>query len=413
MKKISIFVFSLLSVLLLSACKTSVKTTKTNDKTTKTTASTVSTSHIHSYKETIVNPSCEADGYTLHTCGCGDSYKDNYVAKLGHNYKYSYDIHNFEVSERCTRCDKIDKVTLPQNMDFYYGFSSLNNMVKTQNYHKLYIDIYMELYNYATEERNYKAKEVTVDSVLKDVFIISELDYLNYELTQEEAQAIFHLVYLDHPEFFYVASTILTNSSKIVLMVDEAFLEMDTIKNINVMLLEEFKTINTLIANRETELDATLSDQEVVRIVFDYIVNNKEYAYKLDESGNKTTEPRDDIYAHTIVGMLTENMGVCDAYSKLFKLYLDRFGIKSMVVNGKSRNGANLTNHSWNLAMVNEKYYGFDLTFYDTTEDARYFGMNNLLLEANREVDPQLSMGLYVGVNYQYPLPEISTQPLQ
>ncbi|MCR5564706.1 MAG: hypothetical protein K6F59_02770 [Gammaproteobacteria bacterium] len=412
MKKIFILLFSLLSILVLSSCKTNVKTTKSIDKTTKTTASTSSKSHIHSYTESVVNPSCEADGYTLHECSCGDSYKDNFVPKLGHSYKYSYDNHN-KITERCTRCDKINIIEIDHELSFYYGFSSLRNMVKTQNYHKLYVDIYMELYNYVAEERNYKEKEVTVDGALKNCFIVSELDYSGYELTQEEAQAIFHLVYLDHPELFYVSSTILTNSSKLVLMIDEAFLDMNLVKQINTLIEEEHTAIRTLLTNKSIELDRDLTDQEIVRIVFDYIVENKEYAYKLDESGNKTSEPRDDIYAHTIVGMLTENAGVCDAYSKLFKLFLDRLDINSIVVSGKARRGENLTNHSWNLAMVDNKYYGFDLTFYDTSEDTRYFGMNNLLLEVNREVDPQNSMGLYVGINYQYPLPEIATQPLQ
>ncbi|MGN1060442.1 MAG: leucine-rich repeat domain-containing protein, partial [Candidatus Coproplasma sp.] len=33
--------------------------------------------HVHSYTETVVEPSCEKWGYTLHTCECGDSYQDN------------------------------------------------------------------------------------------------------------------------------------------------------------------------------------------------------------------------------------------------------------------------------------------------------------------------------------------------
>ena len=43
----------------------------------------------HEYEEQIVAPTCVAKGYTLHTCKnplCGDSYKDNYVNALGHNY---------------------------------------------------------------------------------------------------------------------------------------------------------------------------------------------------------------------------------------------------------------------------------------------------------------------------------------
>ena len=50
--------------------------------------------HEHSYTTTVIPPTCTEQGYTLHTCACGDSYRDNYVAALGHNF----------VNGICTRC---------------------------------------------------------------------------------------------------------------------------------------------------------------------------------------------------------------------------------------------------------------------------------------------------------------------
>jgi len=44
--------------------------------------------HEHSFKETVVAPTCTEKGYTLHECGCGDNYKDNYVNASGHDYVY-------------------------------------------------------------------------------------------------------------------------------------------------------------------------------------------------------------------------------------------------------------------------------------------------------------------------------------
>lgn len=39
--------------------------------------------HVHEYTSTIVPPSVENEGFTVHTCtGCGDEYKDNYVDKI-------------------------------------------------------------------------------------------------------------------------------------------------------------------------------------------------------------------------------------------------------------------------------------------------------------------------------------------
>ena len=40
--------------------------------------------HTHSYTSSVVAPTCTEQGYTLYTCECGNSYKDTYVAALGH-----------------------------------------------------------------------------------------------------------------------------------------------------------------------------------------------------------------------------------------------------------------------------------------------------------------------------------------
>lgn len=44
------------------------------------------TAHQHSYKTTTVAATCTTDGYTLHECACGASYKDGQTAALGHSY---------------------------------------------------------------------------------------------------------------------------------------------------------------------------------------------------------------------------------------------------------------------------------------------------------------------------------------
>ena len=42
------------------------------------------TEHYYSYYTKTTEPTCTEQGYTLHECECGDSYKDNYKAALGH-----------------------------------------------------------------------------------------------------------------------------------------------------------------------------------------------------------------------------------------------------------------------------------------------------------------------------------------
>ncbi len=56
------------------------------------------TLHTHNYTNKVTSPTCTVKGYTTYTCSCGNSYKDNYVNALGHNY----------VNGVCARCNAKD-----------------------------------------------------------------------------------------------------------------------------------------------------------------------------------------------------------------------------------------------------------------------------------------------------------------
>ena len=42
--------------------------------------------HTHTYTSQVIEPTCSEQGYTKHTCECGDTYNDTYVNALEHNY---------------------------------------------------------------------------------------------------------------------------------------------------------------------------------------------------------------------------------------------------------------------------------------------------------------------------------------
>lgn len=72
-----------------------------------TEAPKATTPHTHSYTSTVVAPTCTSQGYTLHTCTCGSSYKDSYTAALGHDYQITYEGTSAQahtVQYTCSRC---------------------------------------------------------------------------------------------------------------------------------------------------------------------------------------------------------------------------------------------------------------------------------------------------------------------
>lgn len=77
------------------------------------------TGHDYTYKEEIVQPTCEKPGYTAHYCHCGDCYRDNGIGELGHSFGDWYTYREATCTDwgvmhmECTRCDYMEKQELP------------------------------------------------------------------------------------------------------------------------------------------------------------------------------------------------------------------------------------------------------------------------------------------------------------
>ncbi len=75
--------------------------------------------HKHKHVETITMPTCTEQGYTTHTCECGDTYVDSYTDKLGHD-EVSHEAQEpscvevgWEAYETCSRCNYTTYVEIP------------------------------------------------------------------------------------------------------------------------------------------------------------------------------------------------------------------------------------------------------------------------------------------------------------
>ena len=84
----------------------------------------------HSYTSIVTAPTCTEQGYTTYTCSvCGNSYKNNYTAALGHNYVYT--VSNGVRTGTCSRCGDVTRealaakslsiINLPAKTTYYVG----------------------------------------------------------------------------------------------------------------------------------------------------------------------------------------------------------------------------------------------------------------------------------------------------
>lgn len=73
----------------------------------------------HSYSAVVTAPTCEEEGYTTYTCGCGDTYTEDYVDALGHAWDDGVitviptEEQSGSCTYTCTTCGATNVVTLP------------------------------------------------------------------------------------------------------------------------------------------------------------------------------------------------------------------------------------------------------------------------------------------------------------
>lgn len=77
--------------------------------------------HEHSFVKSLIAPKCEEKGYTLYKCAkCNESYTENYIDALGHNYKF-VSADNLKLTYKCSDCDSTvtkTKSELPIFIDY-------------------------------------------------------------------------------------------------------------------------------------------------------------------------------------------------------------------------------------------------------------------------------------------------------
>lgn len=113
-----------------------------------------------------------------------------------------------------------------------------------------------------------------------------------------------------------------------------------------------------------------LSQQDMIKAVHDYIVLNIEYSD--DTQGS----------SHSTYTALTENKGVCQAYSLLMHKMLSELGIEAQYIKGKAGGAA----HSWNLVKVAGEWRHIDSTWDDPLDNKEDTIRYNYFLKTDKEM---------------------------
>lgn len=116
---------------------------------------------------------------------------------------------------------------------------------------------------------------------------------------------------------------------------------------------EEITKINYIVDNKIKELIIdTMTNEEKVKIIHDYIIDNTTY------DTLKTENIHDDTYkSNTAYGVLIQGYGICSGYSDAISIFLNKLNIKNYKISNDT--------HIWNLIYLNGVWSHLDATWDD------------------------------------------------
>ena len=180
-------------------------------------------------------------------------------------------------------------------------------------------------------------------------------------LTADDITTIYKYLYWDNPYFFYLSGNgfrLEKNSLGLITFIPEYWFTKVEVVNITRKL--ELNVKNLI---ERTHISPNDNDYTKILKIHDLICQN--VTYDTNTSSNDITT-KEDIYAHTILGVLLKKTAVCSGISKAFKYILNAIGLRSIVITGIADsciNDNDSSGHAWNIVKIDNSNVNIDLTW--------------------------------------------------
>ena len=325
---------------------------------------------------------------------------------------------SIDIPTETTKEDITEESTTSTDSDdefIMYGYSDLLKYEKKDKYISFYKDVYNSLNTFYSSNTDLETTHIVFsDSTSGDYYIIdNNVNFSKYNLSYNEAAAIYKTVSLDYPEFYFL-DNLLLNGSKgtsqyLQLICDEDYHLASVRQDFN----QKITTYENLI---KEEIKDCKNDIEKVKKIHDYIINNSSYAFKEDGE-----TPDDSTYSHNIIGIMTKGKGVCESYAKSFQYLLGKNNIECAFGSGYGVDGSHSESHAWNYVKLNNLWYGFDLTWDDPIYYENHVLTPKLSYEYFGKVDSDFTNShvllsnvgnMDYGIQYLYNIPTLATSNL-
>lgn len=283
-------------------------------------------------------------------------------------------------------------------MDFHspepekqYAYTVLSNESKGQGLCAFYKDLYAEAVAFHDSTATLKP---TLEQGQK-FYVVAKINFARHGLRVQEAISVWKAFNESNPSFYWISSTLLYSDSVLWFLAEEPYAKYSVRREIDDKIAE-------MAVDCETYLSGSTSLAERALTIFDYVTYRVEYAYKSD---GKT--PRDDVWAHNVVGSAMYGQGVCETYAQTYDFLCDVFGIECITVVGDAGKSAKeREGHAWNYLCLDGEWYAVDATWADQADGIfrQYFGIDLKDYKATHSPEPSGNW----GIEYQCTLPTLS-----
>lgn len=176
---------------------------------------------------------------------------------------------------------------------------------------------------------------------------------------------------------------------------------------------KELKDLNNFVKNWvSNNINAGMTQEQKVRAINDYMVNEYRYTYGdnvPNPTSTSTIYPEGKLGKYSVFtcfSLLYGKGGVCDAKAKMFYRLAKQAGIKVKYITGSA--GGVL--HAWNMVKVDGNWYHIDVTWnrghYEGTGEYEYFARRDYYLksDATMRSNHTWDASKYPAANSDYPL---------
>lgn len=203
------------------------------------------------------------------------------------------------------------------------------------------------------------AEEKILNAIQK---VESQVDISEYGINTSAQRDLLDKIIRDNPDIFYTRGwsySYSPSTGKVFSIMPEYDYEKSRIESMKAEIEQKL----SVAIDRVKEPDMT--PLEKVLAVHQYLVLNIEY----DERSSTPIE------SHSIYGALVDGKAVCEGYSELLTVMLDRLGgVESFIVVSEEML------HAWNMVALDGEYYHIDATWNDPIPDRKEYVRHDYFL---------------------------------